>query len=448
MLEGREIKVEINDINHDGEGVGRDDGRVVFVPGTVPGELVSVRLTEVRNNYARGIPLEIISPSRNRQAPLCSVASKCGGCRLQHITYEEQLRLKTGLVRQNITRIGGADGSLVKPIIGMADPWHYRNNVRFKVRRRNGRVLLGFYEQESHRLAIIDGNEEEPCLLAHRELNEVAMSARRLMEENSGRHQDIPEEIQLRRGSSGEIMVILIAEPGKNSSLISLAEGLISIPGVISVIEYKRPADKKGYGRYKRLAGTEFIVDEINGLKFKISAGSFYQVNPVQTAVLYQIALDYCNLQGQEELADAYCGVGTITLYAARKSAMVRGYEVVTGAVQDARVNAELNGIKNASFYEGPAEKVLPQHIAKGFKPSVIVLDPPRSGCRPKVLEAAANSGARRIVYISCDPATLARDVRRLSELGYEPLEVQPVDMFPHTAHVECVVLMTNVNNK
>ncbi|SFG55272.1 23S rRNA m(5)U-1939 methyltransferase [Desulfotomaculum arcticum] len=439
MLEGREIKVEIFDINHAGEGVGRDEGKVVFVPGTVPGELVAVRLTEVHKNYVCGIPLEIISISENRQTPACAVSNNCGGCRLQHITYEEQLRLKTGLVRQNLARIGGADGALVKPIIGMADPWHYRNNVRLKVQRRNGRVLLGFYEQESHRLTIVDSNEEQPCLLAHRELNEVAISARRLMEK-SGAQAALPEEVTLRRGSTGEIMVVMIAENGKNKELTGLAEGLILIPGVASVIEYQRPVTKKGYGRYKRLSGAEFIIDEIDGLKFKISAGSFYQVNPVQTAVLYQIALGYCGLQGQEEVADAYCGVGTITLYAARKAGMVRGYEVVPGAVQDARANADLNGIKNASFYQGPAEKVLPRHIAAGFRPSVILLDPPRSGCRPEVLEAAANSCARRIVYVSCDPATLARDVKRLSELGYELAEAQPVDMFPHTSHVETVV--------
>ncbi len=447
MREGQEIKLQITDINRYGEGIGRaDDGMVVFVPGAVTGEQVAVRIGELRKNYARGMLLEAIQSSRHRVKPSCNLAACCGGCSLQHIAYEEQLRWKTALVKQNIARIGGIDGSVVRDIIGMQDPWHYRNNVRLRVRSKGGKVALGFLAAESHQLAAsVDGGTGALCLLAHRDLNRVAKAMREVLENNSA-GAALPEEIMLRRGSAGEIMVVLIgrlADGQSGEALIRLTREISAIAGAVTVVGYVRGTGKKISGRYQILAGKGYIEDEIDGLRFRISADSFYQVNPYQTVMLYRQALKYCSLQGHENMADAYCGVGTIALYAARYAKAVRGYEVVPGAVRDAEANAVLNGIENARFFAGAVERVLAEHVDKGYHPEVVVLDPPRSGCRPEVLDALAQSGARRVVYVSCDPATLARDVGYLHRLGFMMQEAQPVDMFPHTGHVESVCLLT-----
>ncbi len=440
----REAEIEITGINHQGEGVGRLEGLVVFVPGAVPGERVSIRLTDVRRSYARGVLLKNHAPAAERVAPGCPLAENCGGCALQHIAYPAQLRLKTELVRQTLARTGGVSDIPVRDIIGMIDPWHYRNNVQFKVRRINGRVALGFYARESHQMVKDGEMQDSACLLAHRELNRVADAVRVLLEEWSSVM--LPAEVALRRGGAGEIMIILGSDTGPaevnrgESRYQALAGEIISIPGVVSVVEHTCGRGRNSGGRYFTLAGRDFIVDELDELKFRISALSFYQVNPAQTAVLYSKALEYCDLQGGDSVADAYCGVGTIALYTARFAGEVRGYEVVARAVEDARANTALNGIKNARFYAGAVEKVLPEQVAAGYRPDVVVLDPPRAGCRPEVLQAAAQSGARRVVYVSCDPATLARDIARLTALGYALVEVQPVDMFPHTTHCEAVV--------
>lgn len=449
---GQEIKLQITDINRYGDGIGRaEDGMVVFVPGAVTGERVTARIGELRKRYARGTLLEIVIPSEHRVATVCGLAERCGGCNLQHIAYGEQLRWKTALVRQNMARIGGVDEGVVRDIIGMPDPWHYRNNVRFKVQRQAGKVTLGFFAAESHRLvAGIDGGLATPCLLAHRELSRVAEAVQALLEESPA-GAALPEEVMLRRGSTGEIMVVLMGKLGsaagtgvQNTDVLAGLSGEISaIPGVVTVVGYTRTGGKKTGGRYQTLAGRGYIEDELDGLHFRISAASFYQVNPSQTAVLYKQVLNYCDLRGHEEVADAYCGVGAIALYVARYAKAVQGYEVVPGAVRDAEDNAVLNGIKNTRFFAGAVERVLTEHVNKGYRPEVVVLDPPRSGCRPEVLDALAQSGAGRVVYVSCDPATLARDVGYLHRLGYRLQEVQPVDMFPQTGHVECVVLMT-----
>jgi len=363
---------------------------------------------------------------------------------MQHIAYPAQLRLKTELVRQTLARTGGIANFPVRDTIGMTDPWHYRNNVQFKVRRDAGKVVLGFYARESHSVIKNDDQEEGTCLLAHRELNRVANAVQILLGELY-QAMPLPGQVALRRGSTGEIMVILsnntdTAKTNIRSRYQALAKKIISVPGVVAVAEHISLRGKKTGGRFLTLAGRDYIVDELDGLKFRISAPSFYQVNPVQTAVLYRSALEYCGLQGGEEIADAYCGVGTIALYTARFAGEVRGYEVVRKAVEDARANVALNHIENARFYAGTVDKVLPEHVSAGYRPDVVVLDPPRAGCQPEVLQAVAQSGARRVVYVSCDPATLARDIARLSNFGFALVEVQPVDMFPHTPHVECVV--------
>ncbi|MCL2337457.1 MAG: 23S rRNA (uracil(1939)-C(5))-methyltransferase RlmD [Firmicutes bacterium] len=450
----REGEIQITGLNHRGEGVGRLAGLTVFVPGTAPGELVSVRLTDIRRSYARGMLLKNHTPAADRVSPDCVWAENCGGCALQHIAYPAQLRLKTELVRQTIARTGGLLDVPVREIIGMAEPWHYRNNVQFKVRQVQGRVVLGFYARESHRLVQDGSMGYNVCLLAHRELNRVAGAVQALLDKFDKQHSlPLPDAVSLRRGSSGEIMVILGREKGRAGSNQSgspyraLAGEIMAVPGVASVVEQvseqANVLARQPGGRYVTLGGQDFITDMLNGLRFRISAPSFYQVNQAQTAVLYSKILACCDLRGGEKVADAYCGVGAIALYLARCAGEVRGYELAPRAVNDARANAALNGIKNARFYAGAVEKVLPEQVAAGYRLDVLVLDPPRAGCKPEVLRAAAESGARRVIYVSCDPATLARDIARLAAMGYQPVEVQPVDMFPHTPHVECVCLLT-----
>ena len=446
---GQEVKLQITDINRYGEGIGRSsEGMVVFVPSAVTGELVTAGVTELRKKYARAVLLSTAQVSEHRVQPVCELAERCGGCNLQHIAYEEQLRWKTAQVRQNLVRIGRVEGDVVRDIIGMADPWHYRNNVRYKVQRQGGQVILGFFAAESHRLAVGDGGGVGPdCLLAHRDINRVAKSIQTLLADSRADALRI-EEIMLRRSSNGEIMVVLIDSSAgiqRGEGLAWLAQQISAIPGVATVVNLVRSTGKRKSEQYETLAGSGYIEDEIDRLRFRISAASFYQVNPVQTALLYQQALNYCALQGHEQVADAYCGVGTIALYVARYAQAVRGYEVVSGAVRDAEANAALNGSKNARFFAGAVERVLPEQVARGYRPEVVVLDPPRSGCRPEVLESLAQSGARRLVYVSCDPATLARDVGYLYRLGFLLQEAQPVDMFPYTGHVETVVLMSRV---
>lgn len=350
LQEGQEVKLHITDINRYGEGIGRaDEGMVVFVPGAMTGEQVTVRIGELRKRYARGELLETVKPSEYRVMPSCNMAERCGGCNLQHIAYDEQLRWKTDLVRQNIARIGGVDGGVVRDIISMPDPWHYRNNVRFKMRRQGGKVVLGFFAAESHQLvASVDGGHGTSCLLAHRDLGRVAEAVQAVLEDSPA-GAALPEEIILRRGGTGEVMVVLIikstgAKSGED--LAGLTGKISAIPGVVTIVGYTQNIGKKIAGRYQTLAGRGYIEDKIEGLRFRISAASFYQVNPSQTVALYQKALEYCALQGHEEVADAYCGVGTIALYVARYAKAVRGYEVVPGAVRDAEANAALNGIK------------------------------------------------------------------------------------------------------
>lgn len=441
MQQGQEVKVQITDINHQGEGVGRVEGLVVFVPGTVPGEQVTARIVERQKKFACGKLLTLDSTSEHRQTPTCRLSENCGGCNMQHIAYTEQLRLKTELVKQNIARLGGITGAPVHDIIGMENPWHYRNNVQFKIQRIAGEVSLGFFAPETHSLIAATDSNKIMCLLAHQEINQVAEQIRDILNLCPAGFM-LPAEIMLRRGSTGQVMVVLINDTVNTEEYSKIAGKIIGITGVTSVMEYTRLRGKNPGGRYNVLAGQAYIEDELDGLRFRISASSFYQVNPVQTAELYRQALNLCALQGREQVADAYCGVGTIALYVARYAGAVRGYEVVPGAVQDAQSNAELNGLGNTNFFRGAVERVLPEHVAQGYKPDVVVLDPPRSGCREEVLKAIAQSGARRIVYVSCNPATLARDAGRLIKSGYTLQAVQPVDMFPHTGHVETVVLI------
>lgn len=440
---GEHIEVEIHDIGHKGEGVGRFEGLVAFVPGAAPGDRVRARVTEVRKGYVRAELVQILVPSADRVAPPCPVAGTCGGCQLQHIRYERQLELKRQAVAASLARIGKLQGVTVHPTLGMDHPWAYRNKGQFPVGQSGGQVVIGFFAPGTHRIVDI-----EQCAIQHPLANRVLAAVRALAAElgvpvyDERSHTGVLRHVLTRvaRGT-GEAMVVLVTRTPEFPQGRRMAERLMEeVPGVVSVVQNINPERTNVVlgPRSVVLAGRDHITDYIGDLAFTISPVSFFQVNPAQTEVLYATALAYAALTGTETVIDLYCGIGTISLFLARAAARVIGIEWVEEAVRDAWRNAERNGVSNVRFIAGDAAVEMPRLAAEGVTADVIVLDPPRKGCDPPVLEALAAMRPERVVYVSCNPASLARDLARLSELGYRTVEVQPVDMFPHTAHVEC----------
>ncbi len=448
------VELEITGLGEAGEGVGRAARMAVFVPGGVPGDHLQVRITEVRRNYARGAVTAVLRPSPARVEPACPVVTACGGCQLQHIAYPEQLRLKTRLVRDAIERIAHLDPGVVKDAIGAGAPWGYRNKALFPVGLSltptgRPRVIAGLYARGTHRVIDAPG-----CLIQHSVNNEILAAARRLVEtfgysvydERTGR--GLVRHILARVARrTGQAMAVLVTNGRHLPRGEAFARELMAAaPAVVSVAQNVNQARTNVVlgDETRILAGRPAIEDELGGLRFLISPRSFFQVNPSQAEVLYARALGYAGLTGRETVVDAYAGVGTIALYLARHAAAVIGVEVVPEAVEDAKANAQLNAIENAEFRCGSVEEVAQGLLAEGLRPQVVVLDPPRKGTGLPALEAFARMAPDRIVYVSCNPATLARDLAALASRGYALREVQPVDMFPQTSHVESVILMTN----
>jgi len=450
----QEILLDISGITHSGDGVGRHQGLAVFVPGAVPGDTVRARVAELKKSYATARLEEIISPSNIRKEPRCTLFSSCGGCRLQHVDYQEQIRLKTGLVRDSLSRIAGLASVEVRETAGMEDPWHYRNKAHFQVKESPAGIDLGFYEEGSHILAPFGGGGSNwGCLLVDRDLNRVASVIKSLLNGCGGSPDNqrarFFRHVVLRKGfSTGEIMAVIVTGrglwPGEGYFAKKLTSAAPRITSLIRNIN-EGPTGPVLGSESRLLAGREYITDRLEDLTFVISPSSFYQVNPAQTRVLYQKALEYSGLLegGAQTVVDAYSGVGTVALFMASRADKVHALEVVQGAVEDARRNARINNVHNIEFHTGEVEKILPAMAAGGLRPDVVLLDPPRKGCRPEVLEAVSAMGPARVVYISCDPGTLSRDLGVLAAKGYQVEEVQPVDMFPWTHHVETVVLMS-----
>ncbi len=445
---GQILELEIKGLTHDADGVGPAGGLAVFVPRALPGEVVRVRVTEVRKNHARARLLEVTRPSPRRLEPPCPVYAECGGCQLQHLNARGQLEYKTGLVTDALRRLGGLDGVVVRPAIGMEDPWRYRNKAQFPVAAGpGGRGLVGgIYARGTHRLVPV--NE---CLIQHPLNNTMLQVALEL----AGRHRIAPYDEDGHTGvlrhvlaratrATGEAMAVFVTRTRDLPAARDLARELMArVPQVVCVAHNTNPRRTNVIlGERTRLVlGRPYVEEVLGGLRFRISPTSFFQVNPAQTEVLYSRAVDYAALGGGETVVELYSGIGAISLFLARRAARVTGVEVVPEAVRDAVANARLNGVANVSFIEGPAERVLPELAAGGVRAEVVVLDPPRRGCEPRVLEAVGRLRPDRVVYVSCNPATLARDLARLAGLGYRVREVQPVDMFPQTAHVEAVAL-------
>ncbi|MGD9678980.1 MAG: 23S rRNA (uracil(1939)-C(5))-methyltransferase RlmD, partial [Vulcanibacillus sp.] len=436
------IDMLITGLGHEGQGVGKYEGYTIFVPDGLPGDKLKVKVVKVNKNFGFGRLIEFIEESPNRVKPKCEIFKECGGCQLQHLSYEQQLEWKGKLVEDNLTRIGKIENVIIHPTIGMSNPWNYRNKAQVPFAEREGGLIAGFYSKGTHQ--VIDMQE---CLIQQEQNNLIVQRVRHISEEigitayNETTHQGILRHAITRVGiNTGELMLILVTNGRDFKDKEKLVKRIIEeLPNLTSLVhninEHKTNVimGKKSIVLY----GQDVIYDTIGEIKFAISPRSFYQVNPEQTRVLYNKALEYAGLTGEETVIDAYCGIGTISLFLAQKAKHVYGVEIVLEAINDAKKNAELNGITNVTFEVGAAEEVLPKWKEQGIYADVVVVDPPRKGCELALLETIMELSPKRLVYVSCNPSTLARDLRILEDGGYKAVEVQPVDMFPQTGHVE-----------
>ncbi|WP_047979596.1 23S rRNA (uracil(1939)-C(5))-methyltransferase RlmD [Ornithinibacillus contaminans] len=448
------VTIRFEDLTHEGNGVGKINGYPLFVPYGLPGEEATVKVIKVNKNFGFGKLLEVKNPSPERVEPPCDVFYKCGGCQVQHMSYNLQLSMKQQQVKNVLRKIAHLEHVPVHPTIGMEDPWRYRNKVAIPVGEKDGDLITGFYQMRSHNII-----EDMDTCIVQEDLNDRMVEAVRRIADRVGivaydekSHTGVLRHIMVRTGQeTKETMIVLITRtkelPHKNEFIRELTETYPNVKSIIHNINSARTNVILG-DKTNVLWGEEYIYDSIGDIRFAISAKSFYQVNPTQTRRLYEKALEYATIDENDTVIDAYCGIGTISLFLAQKAKKVYGVEVVPEAIEDARVNAKLNGITNVEFEVGTAEEVMPKWKEDGLRPDVIVVDPPRKGCDEGLLQAMLDMGPKRIVYVSCNPSTLARDLRILEDGGYETKEAQPVDMFPQSMHIECVVwLEKNLSN-
>ena len=443
------VTLEIEDCGIDGEGIGKADGFTVFVKDAVIGDTVTAKIIKAKKNYGYGRLMEVLKPSPYRVEPKCEFARQCGGCQLQALSYDQQLVFKTNKVKGHLERIGGFTDIPMEPIIGMDELFHYRNKAQFPVgRNKEGKIVTGFYAGRTHNII-----ENRDCALGVAENKEVLDRVIAHMEKygiepyNEATGKGLVRHVLIRYGYfTKEVMVCLILNGNKIPKEEQLVKSLCEIPGMTSItINVNKKRSNVILGEEIRLLwGQEYITDRIGDISYQISPLSFYQVNPMQTQKLYAKALEYADLHGEETVWDLYCGIGTISLFLAQKAKFVRGVEIVPAAIENAKENAKLNGLENTEFFVGKAEEVLPREYKKnGVYADVIVVDPPRKGCDETLLETMVEMNPERIVYVSCDSATLARDLKYLCERGYELRKVCPVDQFGMTVHVETVVLLS-----
>lgn len=500
-----EVVADIVGLTHEGEGVGRVNGFTLFIQGALPGERVRAKVLKTKKTYGYAKMLELLEASSDRVAAPCPIYKQCGGCQLQHMSYAAQLAWKRRHVVDNLVRIGKlevagegdgwavgnsveggtlgeaagrakgdvsgdsvdgvvdkADGDasrpsavVVHPTIGMDDPWRYRNKAQVPIGMAmadlddgaSGSLIGGFYARGSHRIVDMDA-----CLIQHERNDDVVRRVKEIgsrlgvtaYDEGSGG--GLLRHVVVRTGIvSGETMVVLVTNGTKIPNVQELVDGIrAALPDVRSIVQNMNKKNTNViFGDDTRvLWGNDVIYDELDGIRFAISARSFYQVNPTQTVALYRKAVEYAGLTGEETVIDAYCGIGTISLFLARRAGRVYGVEIVPEAIEDARRNAELNGITNAEFVVGLSEDVIPRWREQGIVADIVVVDPPRKGCDQALLDTIVKMQPKRVVYVSCNPSTLARDLQVLEAGGYRTVEVQPVDMFPHTTHIENVCLL------
>lgn len=454
------VEVTIEDIGSDGEGIGKYQGFTLFIKDAVVGDVILAKVLKTKKTYGYGKIEKIIEASSDRVEPRCPIATKCGGCQVQPLAYDKQLEFKANKVKNCLWRIGGLKGIEMEPIVGMEEPYYYRNKAQFPVGlNKEGKVTIGFYASRTH--SIIDSSH---CYIQDQINDPILESIRSFLEEfkisvyNEEKHEGLVRHILTRVGfTTKEVMVCVIINGTKlpySDQLVSqLQETLSKYP------EYRLVSVCFNVNKEKTnvilgtkiipVFGQTFITDMIGDIKYEISPLSFFQVNPIQTKKLYELALEYADLNGDEVVWDLYCGIGTISLFLAKKAKEVYGVEIIKEAIEDAKKNAELNHIKNAEFFVGAAEDVLPKKYKESngsMKADVIVVDPPRKGCDQSLLDTVIAMEPRKVVYVSCDPATLARDLKYMTENGYEVKRVCPVDQFPHSTHVETVALLIKQN--
>ena len=476
-----QVTIEIEDIGTDGAGIGKADGYTLFVKDAVIGDIIKAKVIKAKKTYGYARLMEIITPSKDRVEPVCPVARQCGGCQIQQMSYSAQLKYKQKLVRDNLARIGGITDCEVLPVIGMENPFNYRNKAQYPVgRNKDGKVVIGFYAGRTH--SIVDYTQ---CAIGAPENAQILEKIRTFINENNisvydeQSHKGLIRHILIRTGKhTGQIMVCLIINGKTLPHADKLADCLKDISGMSSImININKERTNVILGsECSVIWGNSYIEDSICGIMFRISPLSFFQVNPVQTEKLYRKALEYAELTGNETVWDLYCGIGTISLLMATKARKVYGVEIVPQAIEDAKNNALRNSLNNAEFFVGKAEEVVPRIYDEDMKkaenepvdskenskensglpdsasdesvmrinPDVVVVDPPRKGCDETLLDTIVKMNPKRIVYVSCDSATLARDLKYLAANGYEIDRVQPVDQFAHTVHVETVVLLSH----
>lgn len=446
VVKNNEYLTTIIDMTHDGAGVAKIDGFAVFVEGAITGESVRIKIVKVTRNFAYGKLLEVVEPSGNRRPISCENFKKCGGCNLLHMSYQATLDFKRKVVKDCFKRIGHKEVT-VMPTIGMEEPYSYRNKVQFPVGIYDGKVVTGFYAARTHSIVSIND-----CSIQSKIANKLISNMREFFRDNKLSVYDektgkgFLRHVVIRNSDqTGEVMIILVTNgedfPSKDEFCEFMIKKCSKIKSIIQNINTKNTNVILGEKNI-RLYGKDTIKDYIGEFAFNISPNSFFQVNSRQTKVLYDLALDFADLNGNETVFDLYCGIGSISLFLAKKAKRVYGVEVVAPAIHNAKDNAKENGITNTLFYCGKAEEVVPKLYDDGVRADVVVVDPPRSGCDRVLVETILKMQPKKIVYVSCNPGTLARDVELLS--GYEVMAVQPVDMFPWTYHVETVVLMEN----
>ena len=456
MEKNQQFQVTITDYSSEGLGIGKNEGQFVwFIKDTVIGDEVIAAATKVKKHYGFARLVKLVNPSPARETPACPIAGPCGGCQLQQMSYPAQLRFKQEKVYNNLLRIGEVPKVLLdevfQPIVGMESPFRYRNKAQYPIRRdKSGKIIAGFYAGRTHDVIACDD-----CLLGVEENKAILEAIVTWMEdysidpydEKSG--EGLVRHVLCRKGfRSGQHMVCLVI----NGTSLPHQEALVEkLCGQVDSLSFSVNTENTNVimgTKIVHLYGPGYIEDAIGEVRFRISPLSFYQVNPVQTEEMYGAALEFADLQGTENVWDLYCGIGTISLFLSQKAKQVYGVEIIPEAIEDARQNAALNGITNAEFYVGAAEEVLPAwyeaHPDECI--DVVCVDPPRKGCDEKALNTIVQMAPEKLVYVSCDSATLARDVKYLRAAGYELRHVRPVDNFPETVHVETVVLLQKVN--
>ena len=444
LSKNKEYVVDIVDIGQGGVGIGKYEGFTVFVEGGLIQDKVKVRINKSKKNYAVGDIVEIIEKSPFRVDRICSDDLKdCGGCQIQKLDYNKQLELKTNEVKQVISRIGKLENVEIHETIGMQSPCRYRNKAQFPIQNINGSTAIGFYKKKSH-----DVIPTDMCVIQH-DINDkiikiikTYIQAYNVSIYNETTHTGVLRHLVTKVGfTTNEVMVVLVANgtnlPHLNELASVLKENILGFKTLVLNVNKAKTNVILGKEN-KVIYGNGKINDYIGDLVFEISPLSFFQVNPVQTEVLYNKALEYAELKENDTVFDIYCGIGSISLFLAQKATKVYGIEIVEDAIKDAKINAKLNNLNNVEFYVGKAEEVVPKMYSEGKTANVVVVDPPRKGCDEKVLDTIVSMKPDRVVYVSCNPSTLARDLAYLDERGYKCVEIQPVDMFPHTMHVEC----------